>query len=393
MTGTADWVREELELRQADGLRRREDLLRPGPGGWRDAEGRTFLNFSTNDYLGLSRHPEIMAAASRAALEYGAGAGASRLVTGTRPVHVELEQAVARLKGYPAARVFGSGMMVATGVIPALFDGSCEVFADRLSHACLLDGCLLSGARLRRFRHNDAEHLGQLLANAEPDSRKLVVTESVFSMDGDVAPLSDIASVSTAAGADLMVDEAHATGVWGPGGAGFVSELGLQAQVSLSMGTFSKALGSQGGFICCSELYADWFIHAARTYIFTTAPAPAVAGASLAAVQLLQREPGLGQAVRQSADRLRLRLTELGFHIGASRTQIIPVHVGDNEAALRIARSLRSRDILAPAIRPPTVPEGTARIRLGVCLDHSQEDLDRLVAALCSAFAECGVAR
>lgn len=393
MSATKAWIREQLDVRRNQGLLRGEQVLWQTPEGWHDDSGRSLLNFASNDYLGFSRRPELREAAARAALDFGAGAGASRLVTGTRPLHVELEEAVAHLKGYPAARLFGSGMMAATGVIPALLDVGCDVFADRLAHACLLDGCRLSGARLRRFRHNDTDDLRAKLATARPGARKLVVTESIFSMDGDVAPLAEIAAVAAEAGADLMVDEAHATGVWGPHGAGVASQLGRQSSVAVSMGTFSKALGAQGGFICCDGEMADWLLNAARTFIFTTAPAPAVVGAALAALRLIAADPDPGARVQAMARRLRDRLRAEGFDTGASQTQIIPVMVGGNQEALRIASALRDAGIIAPAIRPPTVPDGTARIRISVCLDHTEADLDRLFTALVKAFDATGVAR
>ena len=393
MSATNAWIRDQLKDRRERGLLRSDQILTQSSDGWTDPTGRPFLNFASNDYLGFTRRPELREAAARAALDFGAGAGASRLVTGTRPLHVELEESVARLKGYPAARLFGSGMMAATGVIPALLDAGCDVFADRLAHACLLDGCRLSGARLRRFRHNDVEDLRTKLAAARADARKLVVTESIFSMDGDVAPLADIASAAAEAGADLMVDEAHATGVWGPHGAGVASQLGLQSRVAVSMGTFSKALGAQGGFVCCDGEMANWLLNAARTFVFTTAPAPAVAAAALAALRLIGADPDPGARVQAMARGLRERLRAEGFDTGASQTQIIPVMVGGNPEAVRIASALRDAGILAPAIRPPTVPDGTARIRISICLDHTEADLERLFTALIHAFDSTGVAR
>ncbi len=390
---TRDWIRAQLHERRERGLLRSDQILMQTPDGWVDPSGRPFLNFASNDYLGYSRRPELREAAARAALEIGAGAGASRLVTGTRPLHVELEDEIARRKGYAAARLFGSGMMAATGVIPALVRADCDVFADRLAHACLLDGCRLSGARLRRFHHNDANDLRAKLAAARPGARKLVVTESIFSMDGDIAPLADLAAAAEEAGADLMIDEAHATGVWGPHGAGVASQLGLQSRVAVSMGTFSKALGAQGGFICCDQELAEWLLNAARTFIFTTAPAPAVAGAALAALRLLADDPDPGARVQGMARRLREQLRAAGFDTGASQTHILPVMVGGNEEAMRVAAALRERGILAPAIRPPTVPDGTARIRISICHDHTEADLDLLCNALIQSFDCAGVAR
>lgn len=337
--------------------------------------GEACLNFASNDYLNFAGRPALKEAAARAAEAYGAGSGASRLVSGTLPVHEELESAMARAKGYPAALLFGSGYLASIGCIPPLVGRDDIIIADRLVHACLLDGIALSGAKLVRFRHNDLEHLDVCLKKAGDASRKLIITESVFSMDGDLAPLPEIARLAEQHGAMLMVDEAHATGAFGPCGAGLVAAHDLQSAVNLSMSTFSKALGGYGGIVACSATMREWLVNKGRSFIYTTAPPPSVCGAALAALALLEREPGLGDQLQRRAAFFREQLQSHGFDTAASRSQIVPVIIGDNETTLRIAEELRKNNMWAGAIRPPTVPAGTARLRFSVTLAHREDEL------------------
>ncbi len=375
------WVADGLAERDARGLRRRLRVWPAAGGVWME-NGRRMLNFSSNDYLDLAAHPVVVAAA-RAALErWGAGATASRLVAGSLPVHEELETRLAAWKGYPAALVFGSGYAANTGILPALVGEGDAVFADRLSHASLLDGIRLSGARLHRFRHNDPGHLRALIRRAPPAGRRMVVTESVFSMDGDLAPLADLADAAEDAGALFLVDEAHATGVFGPGGAGLVSAQGLQGRVTLCMGTLSKALGGMGGFVCCSAALKDWLVNHARAFIYSTAPAPAVCGAALGALDFLAREPGRGADLLARAAGFRAGLLDGGIDTAPSASQIVPVPCGAAELALARAEALGAHDVRVVAIRPPTVPPGTARLRMSVTLAHTPEDLERATRAV-----------
>lgn len=344
-------------------------------GGKIDADGQTLLNFASNDYLDLLNHPRLKAAAAEAARTFGAGSGASRLVSGSLEIHERLEAEMARHKGYPAALLFGSGYMTNTGVVPALCGRNDVVLADRLAHASLIDAVRLSGAKLIRFRHNDAADLAHRLETAPGKGRRLVITESVFSMDGDLAPLPDMALVAEQHGAMLLVDEAHATGIWGTAGRGLVAEHHLQEQVNVSMSTFSKALGSYGGIATCSIQMRDWLINTARSFIYTTAPPPASCGAALAALELLAAEPNLGTALLERANSFRSHLHERGFDTGPSKSQIVPVIVGDNEATMSLATRLRENNIMVAAIRPPTVPAGTSRLRFSITLAHREEDL------------------
>ena len=365
------WIDAELDALQQAHLFRRAV-----------APERALFNFSSNDYLDLAHHPGVIAAAGRALREFGAGATASRLVAGTLPLHEELEARLAKLKGYPAGLVFGSGYLTNLGVIPALVGRDDAIYADRLAHASLMDAAILSRAELHRFRHNDAGHLEELLKKNTGAGRKLVVTESVFSMAGDVAPLPDIAAVAERHGALLLVDEAHATGVFGPGGSGLIREHRLESTVNLSMGTLSKALGGYGGFVACSEKLRALLINRARAFIFTTAPPPAVLGAALGALDVLEKHPDIGAELLHRAALFRKKLQSAGLDTMQSASQIIPLFVGDNARALALAGRLREQGLLVVAIRPPTVPEGTARLRLSVTLAHTAADLARAAAII-----------
>lgn len=368
-----DWIQPNLIERRKQGLERHARPLAAGP----------CLNFAGNDYLNLARNPQVIDRA-RAALETdGAGSTASRLVTGTFPIHEELEQRLAQKKGYPAALVFGSGFLTNAGVIPVLAGRGDLIFADKLVHASMIDACKLSGAKLVRFAHNDCASLQQRLEQtASSTARRLIITESVFSMDGDIAPLKGIAALAEQFGAMLMVDEAHSTGIFGKNGAGLVSELNLQNSVNISMGTISKALGGYGGFIACSTQMRQLLIQSSRAFIYTTAPPPAVIGAALGSLDQLDADPTLGATLLKNAAFFRKRLQAGGLDTLQSESQIVPVLIGDNERTVAIAQALKVQGIIVAAIRPPTVPSGTARLRLSVSLAHSKDDLIRAADAI-----------
>ncbi|HMO04001.1 MAG TPA: 8-amino-7-oxononanoate synthase [Kiritimatiellia bacterium] len=387
-----DWIDPILAAwRQESRLRSLRPL--PSGGGRVVRDGRPLINFSSNDYLDFLHRPELIEAARAATADCGVGSGASRLVTGDLAIHEELEATLARQKGYPAALVFGSGFLTNLGVITACVGRNDTVFADRLVHASILDAIRLSGAKLVRFRHNDAEDLGmRMTRDAVAGGRALIVTESVFSMDGDLAPLPAIAAVARAHDAMLLVDEAHATGVFGPSGHGLVAEHGLAGSVNLAMCTFSKALGSYGGAVACSATMRDWLINAARPFIYTTALPPGVCAASLAALHLLEREPGLGIELRRRAATFRRLLQEHGLGTGASESQIVPVVLGDNARTLEVSARLQEQGFLVTAIRPPTVPEGMARLRFSITLAHSEDDLERAARALRACLDAVGTA-
>ncbi len=372
------WIDEIINAARVDGLERHLRAF-PNVGGQIEIDGRSLLNFSSNDYLGLATHAHVVERSKEALLSHGAGSAASRLVSGTLNVHEELEQRLADFKGYPVALAFGCGYLTNLGTITALAPQ--HVFADRLSHASLMDGIALSRAKIHRFRHNDLAHLERLLLK-HTEGRGLIVAESVYSMDGDIAPLRGMAELASRHDVTLMIDEAHSTGVLGEQGRGLVSELGIQDQVDISMGTMSKAFGGYGGFIACSERIRNLCVNRGRSFIYTTAMPPSVVGGALGALDVLMAEPNLGATLLQRAAHFREALQGLGFDTLQSETQIVPVVVGENQATLNMARDLAYEGILVAGIRPPTVPAGMARLRFSVTLSHSDADCDRTVDAL-----------
>ncbi len=369
------WISAILEEARSQGLERQARVY-PACGGKITIDGREILNFSSNDYLDLVHHPHVIDRARQALEKYGTGAAGSRLVTGTLPIHEELEARLAKEKGYPAALLFGSGYMANAGTIPVLAGRDDVIFADKLVHASMIDACKLSGAKLIRFAHNEFQSLEGRLRDAPAAGRRLIITESVFSMDGDVAPLKEIAALAEKYGAMLMVDEAHASGIFGPHGAGLIRENGLEQSVTVSMGTLSKAFGGYGGFVACSENLRKLLIQSSRAFIFTTAPPPAVIGAALGALDVFEASPNLGPCLQANAAYFRGLLQRAGLDTLQSESQIIPVVIGENEKALAVSQKLRERGIIAAAIRPPTVPAGTARLRLSVTLAHHLDDLE-----------------
>ncbi|MFZ5762886.1 MAG: 8-amino-7-oxononanoate synthase [Thermodesulfobacteriota bacterium] len=383
MVAIAAW----LAARQAEGtLRRLVGLDHLGHGRVRltGTAGPMLLDFSSNDYLALSEHPALIAAASEALRRYGTGAGAARLMSGNFPVHQELEAAVAALKGQEAALLFGSGYAANVGTIAALVGRDDIIFTDRLNHASIYDGCRLAGARLARFRHNDLDHLEELLASRRGKGTALIVAESLYSMDGDRAPLRELAGLKERHGCLLMVDEAHATGVFGMGGGGIIEEEGLTGRVDLAMGTFGKALGSYGAYVAASRQMIEFLVNRARSFVFSTALPPAVAAASLAAVRLIREEPGLRQELHSRVALFKEALRQGGITADLGPSQIIPLQVGESTAAVAVAERLREHGLFVPAVRPPTVPEGTARLRFSVTRHLGEADLKEAALAVCN---------
>lgn len=370
--------------------RHEERTLQPLPatGPYTTIEGRPMLNLASNDYLGLAHHPDLARAAAASAQQLGTGATASRLVTGDLTLHHQVELELAQLKQCPAALLFGSGYLTSIGVVPALMGRHDLVLADRLAHACLLDGAHLSGAQLRRFRHNDLQHAADLLAQRPAGSRCLIVTESVFSMDGDLAPLSGLARLAADNDAMLLVDEAHATGVFGPAGGGLTCAPDVRPHVTVAMGTLSKALGGYGGYAAGSETLCTLLLNRARSFVFSTALPPTVVAPALAALRLLRDDPELGARLLAKAAHVRARLREAGLDTLQSESQIVPVMLGTNERTMEIAARLRQQGILVGAIRPPTVPPGTARLRLSISAAHTEDDLARAADAIIQAIRE-----
>lgn len=344
-----------------------------------EVDGRSLDNFSSNDYLALADHPLIKQAFKTGIDQFGVGSGASRLVCGTLRPHQDLENAVAELKSAQAALTFSSGFATAHGLVCSLMTKGDTIVLDKLAHACLIDAARLSGATIRVFPHNDLNKLGKILRavnSARPaDARVLIITESIFSMDGDAAPLAGIIALKKEFDALLLLDEAHAFGILGPGGAGLARQLGVQNEVDFQMGTFSKALGLSGGYVACTRDFRDLFINRARSFIYSTAPSPALAHATTFAIGLIQSKEG--DALRE---RLRRNVQTLADALGKSPPPagIFPLIIGDEYAALDAARQLLEKGFLVPAIRFPTVPRGTARLRITLSAAHTSDQIQSL---------------
>jgi 8-amino-7-oxononanoate synthase len=386
LTDVTDRLAELREL----GLYRRVRMV-SGPQGPRVVlDGRPVLLLCSNNYLGLADHPRVREAAADAAMRWGVGAGASRLVSGTMTVHRRLEERLAAFEGTEAALLFGSGYLANVGVVSALAGAGSVVLSDELNHASIVDGCRLARADTFVYRHADVEHLAWGLRNAAGRSA-LVVTDSVFSMDGDVAPLAEIVELARRHRVRVVVDEAHGTGCLGPGGRGAVHEAGVEDEVDVVIGTLGKALGSYGAYAACDHAMAQLLLNTARPFVYSTAlPPPAVAGA-LAAVELLDREPQRVERLRANAAALRDGLRAEGFDVSGSTTQIVPIVVGDPEQAMRMCELALEDGVFAQAIRPPTVPEGTSRLRLAVMGAHTREELRDAARTLARAARRAGL--
>ena len=344
--------------------------------------GTEFLSFTSNDYLGLANHPKVKEAMQKGIEQYGVGSGASHLVCGHSAAHEQLEHALAKLTGRSKAVLFSSGYMANTGLISALLDKADGVFEDRLNHASLLDGGLLSGARFQRYQHNDVADLQRRLAKSEV-RHKMVVTDSVFSMDGDLAPLADLATTCEQNDAWLMLDDAHGLGVLGPNGGGAALHCGLdEQQAPIYMGTLGKALGVYGAFVAGSETLTDAMVQYARSYIYTTAVPPAVAMAAHASVQLLTEEAWRQTHLQQLIEMFRAGAADLELPLMASQTAIQPLLIGDADEAMQVSQALKGMGVLVTAIRPPTVPANSARLRITLTAAHSQTQVEQLLDAL-----------
>ena len=382
MTGLDLVLGEMIGAQSGLGLRR---TLRPAAlagAGRIVRDGREMLDFSSNDYLGLARHPLLVERAGEWAAQMGSGSGASRLVTGTHEAHLALEDKIARFKGTEAAMIFASGWQANAAVIPAILAAvpGAVVLTDRLNHASMHAGCNVAGIRQTRFAHNDMAALEKLLAESADAPARVILTESVFSMDGDRADMAELARLAQEYDALLYVDEAHATGVLGPKGAGLSAT--VPGAVDVTMGTFSKALGGFGAYVAGSRVLIDYLVNASSGFIYTTAPPPAVLGAIDAALDLVPEMDAERAHLAALGDRLREGLTARGFDVAASSTQIVPALIGEAEDALALSAQLEEAGMIASAIRPPTVPKGTSRLRLALRATHGEGDVDALLAAI-----------
>jgi 8-amino-7-oxononanoate synthase len=381
----------EIEDRLAEirnrGLYRRMRCV-SGPQGPRVLlDGKPVLLLCSNNYLGLADHPRVREATAEAAMRYGAGSGASRLVSGNMTIHRRLEEQLAAFEGSDACVLFGSGYLANVGAVSALAREGDVVFSDALNHASIVDGCRLARAETFIYRHLDVDHLEWGLRRAEGRG-SLIVTDGVFSMDGDVAPLAEIVELARRHDARLMVDEAHGTGVLGPGGRGAVAAAGLEHEFDLIVGTLGKALGSYGAYVCCDQQMAKYLINTARTLIFSTALPPPAVAAAMAALGLLREQPRRVEKLQRNGAVLREALGESGMPVPAGDTPIVPLVVGDPTDAVRASERALERGIFAQAIRPPTVPAGSSRLRLAVMASHTKSELREAAAALAAVVPE-----
>ena len=376
------WVDDELEQLDRANLRRRL-LTHAGPQGpIIEVDGRRLVNFGSNDYLALAADPRLADAAAKATGREGWGAGASPLVTGHASAHHQLELALAEFEGTQAALLFSSGFAANIGAIAALAERGDAVFSDQKNHASIVDGCRLSRADVHIYPHRDWRRLEELLREAGGYRRRLIATDTLFSMDGDLAPLVELAELAERYDCMLLVDEAHATGIFGERGRGVAEHLDVEDRVHVRIGTLSKALGSAGGFVAGSQSLIDWLANRARPYVFSTAQPGASAAAAAAALEIINTEPERRRVLLASAEYLRQQLRQQGWNCGASVSQIIPVLVGAPEATMYLADALRQRGFWTPGIRPPSVPEGESLLRISLSYGHTREMLDGLIEVM-----------
>jgi 8-amino-7-oxononanoate synthase len=387
-------IEERLDEIERLGLARRLRLINGPQGPTVLLDGRPVLLLCSNNYLGLADHPRVREATADAAMRWGVGAGASRLVSGTMTIHRRLEERLADFEGSESCLLFGSGYLANLGVIGALAGRGDTIFSDELNHASIIDGCRLSRAEVVVYRHCDAEHLDWSLrrhGRRDRQAGRLIVTDSVFSMDGHVAPLADIAELADAYGARTVVDEAHATGNLGPGGRGAVAEAGLEGEIDVVIGTLGKSLGSYGAYACTSAEIVRYLINTARPLIFSTAPSPPAVAGALAALDLLQERPHRVQRLRSNARVLRRGLAEEGFQVADLEMHIVPLIVGEERAATALCQRAIERGVFAQAIRPPTVAGGTSRLRLTAMASHTGSDLQMAARVLGDVARELGM--
>ena len=386
-----DWVDAEFtELEQA-GLRRNLRSVMSAPTGTITLDGREVVLLGSNNYLGLSTHPEVIAAAVAATETYGTGASGSRLISGNNELYADLEANLADIKRTEAALVFSSGYAANTSVIPVLVGEGDLLLSDALNHASIIDGCRLSRATTQVYRHCDVGHLRTLLSEAAAFRRRLIVTDGVFSMDGDIAPLPEICELAAAHDAMVLVDDAHGFGVLGEDGGGTVSHFGLDSSGIVHIGTLSKAVGALGGYIAGSRVLIELLINRGRGFIFTTGLPAATVAAATAALAVMRCTPELRERLLLHAGHLRKTLLDLGYTVLPSETQILPVILGSPQRATEVADALLEEGVFAPAVRPPAVPAGTSRLRLTLMATHTAAEMQKVIAAFAGLAASVGV--
>ncbi len=382
-----DSIEKRLMGLKTSGLKRSLTVLEGPQAPRAGINGKEVVVLCSNDYLGLANHPAVKEAAARAIGDHGTGAGASRLVAGTMELHMELEDRLSAFKKTEAALLFNSGWHANTGCIPALVSRGDDIFCDKLSHASIIDGCILSRANLKRYPHGDMNALEGLLKRSRA-SRKLVITDGVFSMDGDIAPLDDILGLAERYGATLLLDDAHATGVLGRNGRGTLEHLGIDNPSVIQLGTLGKAFGSYGAFVAGGRRLIELVLNTARSFIYSTALPPAVCAASIKAIDIVEGEPERRERLLRNASLVRDGLKKRGLDTLCSTTQIIPLVVGDAARTMEATRRLLDRGVFVQGIRPPTVPQGTSRLRITVTSEHSTDDLERAVETITEVAGE-----
>jgi len=378
-------IEEFLKKREKNNLLRTLKPATSRGGGFRSSSGREYIDLSSNDYLGFTTHPKLKQASKEAVERLGVGSSASRLLSGDSDIFHELEEKTAQFKGKKKALIFNSGYQANIGIISAFYGRRDVIFSDKLNHASIIDGIILSGAKLFRFIHSDSNHLEQLLKEQRHKFKEaLIITESVFSMDGDKPALGELVSLKEKYNCKLMVDEAHATGIFGKNGSGVVEEEALVERIDLIIGTFSKALGSFGGYVACSKDAVDYLINTSRSFIYSTALPPSVIATNLASLELVEEEPERRRDLINNAGYFRKKLEDLGFKIRGS-SQIVPLIVSDNEEVVKASQELQKKGYWVLPIRPPTVPRGESRLRFSLTLNHSKEILEKLIKDLCQS--------
>jgi len=387
-----DWIQQEIDNLKSQGLYNNIRTIGSPQGAWLTVDGKKVLNFCSNNYLGLANHPTLTAAAKKATDEMGVGPAAVRSIAGTMTLHVELEKRLAQFKGVEAAITFQSGFTANLATVPALVGKEDVIFSDRLNHASIIDGCRLSGAKIIAYEHNDVKSLEeQIKANLSQYRRALIITDGVFSMDGDIAPLPDIYEVAKKYDILLMVDDAHGEGVLGKGGRGIVDHFGLHGKVDVEVGTMSKAFGVVGGIVAGKSIIIEWLRQRGRPFLFSSAVTVPDAAACLAAVDLLEDSTQLVDKLWDNAKYFKAEMKNLGFNTGGSETPITPIMLGEAPLAQQFSRELFEAGVFAMAIGFPTVPQGKARIRVMISAAHAKDDLDKGLEAFKTVGKKLGV--
>lgn len=381
-----DWLDTEYAAIEQAGLRRHLRTVMSAPTGTINLDGRDVVLLGSNNYLGLSTHPAVIGAAVEATQIFGTGASGSRLISGNSELYTTLETNLAKMKGTEAALVFSSGYAANTSIIPVLAAEDDLILSDALNHASIIDGCRLSRASKKIYQHCDVEHLKTLLSESTTFRRKLIVTDGVFSMDGDIAPLPDICELAAQHDAMVLIDDAHGFGVFGKDGNGTVSHFGLEGKEIIQMGTLSKSVGALGGYIAGSRALIELLINRARSFIFTTGLPPATLAAVNAALDVIRSSPELRKRLFSHAKRLKTALIGLGYTLLPSETQILPVILGGPQRATHVAEALLTEGVFAPAIRPPAVPTGTSRLRLTVMATHTEAEIEQAITGFAEVY-------